>query len=96
MKNEHENGEIDVKVVYPSAHKPAEGEFAPATPLRQVKVFALDAFGLKEGTVDGNQVVFFLFHDRTKLENLDQPLSTLVEEHQHNVTLRLAKEVIAG
>jgi hypothetical protein len=94
MKNEHE--EIDVRIVYPSAHKPAEKKFSPETTIRQVKDFALDAFGLKEGPVDGNQVVFFLFHDRTKLENLDQPLSALVEKNQHNVTLRLAKEVVAG
>ena len=94
MKNEHE--EIDVKVVYPSAHKPAEGKFSPTATLRQVKDFALAAFGLKEGTVDGNQVVFFLFHDRTKLENLDQPLSAIVEKNQKNFTLRLAKEIVAG
>ncbi len=94
MKNEHE--EIDVKVVYPSAHKPAEGKFSPTATLRQVKDFALAAFGLKEGTVDGNQVVFFLFHDRTKLENLDQPLSAIVEKNQKNFPLRLAKEIVAG
>src|SRR5205823_4651113 len=61
---------IEVTVVYPSAHHPAAGSFAPETLIRQVKQFALDQFGLKEETIDGNQIFFFLFQDRTKIENL--------------------------
>lgn len=94
MKNE--SNEIDVKVIYPSAHGPAEQEFAPSATLRQVKAFALNAFGLTEETEGGNQIVFFLYLDRTKIENLDQPLSAVVEKHNNKVTFRLAKEVIAG
>jgi hypothetical protein len=88
--------EIAVKVVYPSAHAPAEKEFPRSATLREVKQFALDTFGLKEGTVDGNQIVFFLYLRHTKIENLDQPLSAVVPAHEHEVTFRLAKEVIAG
>lgn len=88
--------EVEVKVVYPSAHAPAEKEFPRSATLREVKQFALDAFGLKEGTVDGNQVVFFLYFHHSKLENLDQQLGAIVPEHEHEATFRLAKEIIAG
>jgi hypothetical protein len=88
--------QVEVKVVYPSAHRPAEGEFAEETTIRQVKNFALNEFGLKEETVDGNQIVFFLFKDREKIDNLDQPLGAFVSRPHDKVTFRLAKEVIAG
>ncbi|MGH7146422.1 MAG: hypothetical protein ACREIJ_00765 [Nitrospiraceae bacterium] len=91
----HDN-QIEVKVVYPSAHQPAVGSFTPETLIRQIKQFALSEFGLQEQPVDGNQIVFFLFHERTKIENLDQPLSTFVQHGQHKVQFRLVKEVIAG
>lgn len=87
---------IEVKVVYPSAHGPAVKEFAPTATLREVKAFALTEFGLREETVNGNQVVFFLFHDHDKLENLDQPLSSIVQPPDRKVNFRLAKETIAG
>jgi hypothetical protein len=92
----HTKTEVEVKVVYPSAHAPAEKEFPRSATLREVKQFALDAFGLKEGNVDGQQVVFFLYFHHTKLENLDQRLSAIVPEHEDEATFRLAKEVIAG
>jgi hypothetical protein len=88
--------ELRVKVVYPSAHAPAEKEFPRSATLREVKQFALDAFGLKEGNVDGQQVVFFLYFHHKKLENLDELLGTIVPEHEHEANFRLAKEVIAG
>ncbi len=74
----HTKTEVEVKVVYPSAHAPAEKEFPRSATLREVKQFALDAFGLKEGNVDGQQVVFFLYFHHTKLENLDQRLIAIV------------------
>ena len=87
---------IEVKIIYPSAHAPAEKDFPPSATLRQVKQFALDTFGLKEGNIDGQQIVFFLYFHHSKLENLDQPLSAIVPEHEDEATFRLAKEVIAG
>jgi hypothetical protein len=95
-KGRPDRDNIEVKVVYPSAHGPAEKEFAPEATIRQVKDFALTEFGLKEETVDGNQIVFFLFKDRTKIENLDQTLDAVVDKPNNKVTFRLAKEVIAG
>jgi hypothetical protein len=91
-----ETGLIDVKVVYPSAHRPAVKEFAPETTVRQVKDFALTEFGLTEETLpDGNKIVFFIYFGNTKLENLDQAISSF-EHPNHKVDFRLAKEVIAG
>lgn len=88
--------QIEVKIVYPSAHKPAEGEFSSDTTLRTIKQFALNAFTLNEGTVDGNQMVFFLIHQQTKIENLDQPLSSFLNPHEHKLQFRLVKEIVAG
>lgn len=96
MAHEHEVTKIEVKVIYPSAHKPAEREFSPESTLRQIKAFALNAFALSEGSVDGNQIVFFLVHGHSKIENLDQPLSTLVDPPHHKVQFRLVKEIVAG
>jgi hypothetical protein len=91
-----ETGLIDVKVVYPSAHGPAVKEFAPDATVRQVKDFALHEFGLKEEPLpDGTQIVFFMYFEKTKLENLDQAISNF-DHPNHKVNFRLAKEVIAG
>ena len=91
-----ETGLIEVKVVYPSAHGPAVMEFAPDTPVRQVKDFALNEFGLKEETLpDGNKIVFFMYFEKTKIENLDQAVSNFAHPND-KVNFRLAKEVIAG
>ena len=71
-------------------------EFAPDRTVRQVKAFALDEFGVKEETLpDGNQIVFFMYFEKTKLENLDQPISAFAHPND-KVNFRLAKEVIAG
>lgn len=96
MANEQVVTEVEVKIVYPSAHKPAERKFSPNTPLREIKQFALNAFTLNEGTVDANQIVFFLIHQQTKIENLDQPLSTFLSPHDHKLQFRLVKEIVAG
>lgn len=96
MTQDHSSDLIEVKVVYPSAHGPAVKEFPPTATLREVKAFALAEFGLREETVNGNQIVFFLFHGNDKLENLDQPLSSFVKPTDRKLNLRLAKETIAG
>ncbi len=93
------DSEVEVRVIYPSARKPAERDFALAVAVREVKLFALREFGLMEGPDPGNsanQVVFFLYHDRTKIENLDQPLSTFREGNEEEMTFRLVREVIVG
>lgn len=96
MPNEKITTQIEVKIVYPSAHKPAEREFLPDAPLREIKQFALNAFTLNEGTVDGNQIVFFLIHQQTKIEDLDQPLNAFLSPHDRKLHFRLVKEIVAG
>lgn len=97
MTTETHTRTIEVKITYPSAHHPAEGRFSPETTVGQIKKFALDEFHLKEETVDGNQIVFFLFHGKEKLENMNEEISTLLKNpHQDDLEFRLAKEVIAG
>jgi hypothetical protein len=96
MEQEHGQKMIDVRVVYPSAHHPAEKNFPPETTIGLIKQFALEFFGLKEEPIEGNQVVFFLFHGRNKIENLEQPLSSFVEGNSHHSEFRLAKEIVAG
>lgn len=90
---------VNVKVIYPSAKKPAEGEFPLQAPVREVKEFAMKEFGLTEGPDpdnSANQIVYFLFHDRTKIENLEQPLSALRHGDHREMTFRLVREVIVG
>ena len=76
MTDQHEKNAdlVEVSIVYPSGHKPAENGFASSTPLRDVKAYALDFFNLKESSDGNNQTVFFLYLRDDKLENLDQPL----------------------
>lgn len=91
-----ETGLIEVKVVYPSAHKPVLKEFAPETTVRQVKDFVLREFGLAEETLpDASMIVFFMYFGSTKVENLDQAISMFAHPND-KVNFRLAKEVIAG
>lgn len=89
-------GLVEVKVVYPSAHKPAVKEFAPETTVRQVKDFALREFDLAEETLpDGSKIAFFMYFGNTKVENLEQSISGFAHPND-KVNFRLAKEVIAG
>lgn len=90
---------IHIRVIYPSARKPAEGDFSPSAPVREVKALAMSAFGLTEGPDPentANQIVYFLHHDRSKVENLDQPISALRQGNQQEMTFRLVREVIVG
>ncbi|MCR4403005.1 MAG: hypothetical protein NUW12_09555 [Firmicutes bacterium] len=93
------DGTVNVRVIYPSARKPAEREFSLRTPVCQVKAFALGEFGITEGADSqnpANQVVFFLFHGRTKVEDLNQPLSAFHKGNQQEMVFRLIREVIVG
>ena len=74
----------------------SRSETARETTVRQVKDFALHEFGLVEETLpDGSKIVFFMYFGNTKLENLDQAISTFAHPND-KVNFRLAKEVIAG
>jgi hypothetical protein len=88
---------IKVNIKYPSAHEPFKHEYPPATPVSTPKADALTAFGLREETLpDGSQVLFFLFHGNTKIQDLTQLLSTFAPNTNATVEFRLAREIIAG
>jgi hypothetical protein len=56
----------------------------------------LHEFELVEETLpDGSKIVCFMYFGNTKLENLDQAISTFAHPND-KVNFRLAKEVIAG
>lgn len=86
---------IEVKIVYPSGHHPAEKQFARESTLREVKGFALEFFRLQEMQDGNNQIVFFLYLGDDKLDDLNQQLSALANGRK-KLNFRLAKEVIAG
>ena len=92
----NESDQIDVKVTYPSAHGPAERTFVPTATVGDVKSFALAEFGLQEQTVDGNQIVFFLYFQNDRLDDLTRQLGTFPSHPNNRLHFRLAKEIIAG
>lgn len=96
MDSARESDLIDVKVVSPSAHRPAEKKFPRTVTLREVKAFAVKEFGFEEGSQGGNQVIYFLYHEETKLENLELTIEAIVGPTAKKVVFRLVKEIIAG
>ena len=88
--------EIRVVVHYVAAGKPFEAEYAPETQLSVVKQNALRAFGLIEGgTPDGNAVVYLLYHQQDRLENLSVTVGQ-VAGHQKVLQLKLAQQITQG
>jgi hypothetical protein len=90
---------VGVKIVYPSARKPAEKTFALTETVGSVKQFAMEAFGLKDGSDPengGNQVVYFLHHDREKIDALGRTLAEFRNGEQQEMLFRLVREVIVG
>jgi hypothetical protein len=87
---------IEVKVTYPSAHGPAERSFPPTSTVGDVKAFALAEFGLTEGTVDGNQIVFFLYFREDRQDDLARQLQSFPDHPNNKLHFRLSKEIIAG
>lgn len=90
---------VEVKVIYPSGRKPAEKQFAVTDAVSKVKEFAMEAFGLKEGpdpSNSGNQVVFFLQHDREKIDVLSRLVGEFRNGEQRDMVFRLVREVIVG
>lgn len=88
--------EINVHVRYPAAPKPYVDPHAkPEETLQSLKSRVLQAFELKE-IEDGNQtVLYFLYKEDQKLENLTVTLAQLVGEH-HEIKLRLVQQIVQG
>jgi hypothetical protein len=88
---------MKVIVNYPSALQPFKNDYPPSTAVSVVKADALAAFGLKEEQLPGNQqVVFFLFHGKQRIEDFNQPISAFAPNEHATAEFRLAREVIAG
>jgi hypothetical protein len=88
--------QLHVTVTYPSAVRPFQGEFDPATTVGALKMRVLDAFGLTEGTMpDGTTVTYTLYHQKTPLETLGQTLGEIAG-HAQALELKLAQEITQG
>ncbi len=88
--------EINVHVRYVAAPKPfVDPRAKPEETLQSLKSRVLQAFELKE-IQDGNQtVLYFLYKEDQKLENLTVTLAQLVGEH-HELKLRLVQQIVQG
>ena len=87
---------LQVVVHYVAAEHPFKEDATPHETVGQLKKRVLAAFGLTEGqTPDGNTVTSTLYHDKTPLENMNQPLSELAG-HQHVLQLKLVQQITQG
>jgi len=92
----HQDDTVQVHVTWPSADEPVNGEFQLSDAVSKVRDFAMLELGLQEGTVDGNQVKYYLYQGGSKLTELSQTLAELWEGHQHTMVFRLVRDLIAG
>jgi hypothetical protein len=82
---------IRVSVHYIAASKPFKIAVEPATTVGTIKADALKAFGLKEDQTK----VYKLFHDRTELVDLNQPIGQVAGHHKE-VKLTLEEFLVQG
>lgn len=87
---------LEVTVRYPAAAKPFVDPSAdPQETLASLKARVLEAFHLKE-TQDPNQsILYFLYHDDEKLEDLSQTLGRIAGD-KHALKLKLVQQIIQG
>lgn len=88
--------QINVHVRYPAASKPfVDPHTQPEEALQSLKARVLVAFELQE-IQDGNQtVLYFLYKEDQKLENLSMTVGQLAGEH-HELKLRLVQQIVQG
>lgn len=87
-----------VEVVYPAAAKPFEDEHAELTEtVGHFKPRVLTAFGLTEGQqADGSVATYTLWHGKTKLEDANQTLGSIVPGHERELKLKLSQTLTQG
>jgi hypothetical protein len=92
-----ENGKVDIVVVYPAARDDLkETGVNRGETLGQLKARVLIAFELTEGQgPDGNITTYIFYHDKQKLENLNETLGQIAG-HAHVLKLKLAQQIIYG
>jgi hypothetical protein len=88
---------LRVIVHYIAAPKPFKDEHADRNEtVGHLKSRVLVAFGLTEGsTADGATVNYTLYHNKEVLENPQQKLGDLINEHQE-LELKLAQQIVQG
>lgn len=92
-----EHDKIDVTVVYPAARDDLkQSGVKREETLGQLKARVLVAFELTEGTgPDGTVTKYLFYHDKTKLDDLNQTLGHVAGE-KHELRLKLAQEIVYG
>ena len=96
MQPDQHKQKLTVIVRYLAATRPFEDHNADrAETLASLKTRVMDAFGVQE-TEDANQkVLYWLYQDDTKLEDLTRTLGALADEKNH-LKLRLVQQIIQG
>lgn len=91
------NSTLDLVVVYPAARDDLkETGVNRSETLGQVKTRVLTAFELTEGKgPDGNTTTYVFYHDKQKLENLNETLGQIAGAEQL-LRLKLAQQIIYG
>lgn len=88
--------QINVHVRYLAAPKPfVDPHASPGETLQSLKARVLTAFDLKEIQDSNQTVLYFLYKEDQKLENLTLTLAELLENH-HELKLRLVQQIVQG
>jgi hypothetical protein len=88
--------QVRVTVHYMAAGKPYEQDFARTATVGDVKVAALQAFGLIEGAnQEGNTVTYTLYDKKDAVENLSLTVGQLAGDHKV-LQLKLSQQITQG
>lgn len=87
---------LEVNVRYPAAAKPfVDPKADPQETLASLKARVLDAFHLTEVQDPNQSVLYFLYHEDEKLEDLSQTLGHIAGD-RHVLKLKLVQQIIQG
>lgn len=87
---------IEVAVRYPAAPKPfIDPKASRAETLGHLKARVLSAFGLTEISGADGQTLYFLYHDNTRLDDVNQTLGQIAG-HEHTLKLKLVQQLVQG
>jgi hypothetical protein len=92
--------DFEVSVSYPAAEEPFKRDFAGTDSLAQVRMAAMNAFGLSDGQLpDGSTVTYVLFFRKAKQEDLSKTLEQLASEtegRERHLEFKLSQQVTQG
>lgn len=96
MQSDHHNQKLTVTVRYLAATKPFEDNNADhAETLASLKTRVMDAFGVHETEEANQKVLYWLYQDDTKLEDLARTIGALAGDKNH-LKLRLVQQIVQG